>query len=361
MKPKDLKLLWGRAAGRCSMSDCRVQLAPKNEAVLFGEMAHIIAQSSTGPRGQPSSPIEIDSYENLILLCPNHHTIVDKNPNDWPADRLLQMKSEHESWVQQKLATGEIQPTSDDILYKLGRIIERRTSLGGLLWADIGNARLLYSLQDQDDYVWLKLNADKAFRDSYLNMLDQAYPDINSTPPFCFSMVDSLIAFPEDYQSYAHKFCNPVFKRSEHPVLIELTKPVKINGEIFLEGGNRTPIPYLPTRNGFIERIDERSGLPISISDEPCAEFWGAYYWVRPSGLRIVIKGIGVLDPMEVPYGTAIWWTPNDARPFFGVRPVRPLTDELRREMHDATMGRYSEMMQRYSGKTWNRDKEKLE
>ena len=47
-----------------------------------------------------------NAYCNLILLCRNHHKIIDDNENgarDYPADRLQQMKKAHEEWVRNQL------------------------------------------------------------------------------------------------------------------------------------------------------------------------------------------------------------------------------------------------------------------
>ena len=66
----------------------------------MGEMAHIKAEKRGGPRWDPAlTPGQRDSYDNLILLCPNHHTEVDNDPAKWPVERLWQMKSEHKAWV----------------------------------------------------------------------------------------------------------------------------------------------------------------------------------------------------------------------------------------------------------------------
>ena len=38
------------------------------------------------------------------MLCPNHHTEIDKNEADWPVERLHFTKSKHELWVSEKLS-----------------------------------------------------------------------------------------------------------------------------------------------------------------------------------------------------------------------------------------------------------------
>ena len=110
---KDLKLLWGRAAGRCSI--CRIELSQEKqfatEIFPLGEHAHIVAEQEKGPRGESIlSQEERDSYHNFILLCPTCHTLIDKNEEDFPPERLYIMKSEHELWVQKSLAeTSDLQ------------------------------------------------------------------------------------------------------------------------------------------------------------------------------------------------------------------------------------------------------------
>jgi hypothetical protein len=97
---KDIKLLWGRAGGVCSNPDCRERVAVTNatgQSFLTGEMAHIIARQAHGPRGNGEGGA--DTYQNLILLCPNCHTKVDKTPGDYPVDLLLKWKGDHERWV----------------------------------------------------------------------------------------------------------------------------------------------------------------------------------------------------------------------------------------------------------------------
>jgi hypothetical protein len=64
----------------------------------LGEMAHIIAHGALGPRADGEQPD--DTYDNLILLCPNHHRQIDKAPDQFPADLLRQWKVEHEAWIE---------------------------------------------------------------------------------------------------------------------------------------------------------------------------------------------------------------------------------------------------------------------
>ncbi len=107
MKERDLKMLWGRSGNRCAL--CKLELTPSGDRETVGEMAHIVGRQTNGPRGSDDLPSdERDEYSNLILLCPTHHREIDKNEADWPSDKLRSAKSEHERWVSEMLARGNI-------------------------------------------------------------------------------------------------------------------------------------------------------------------------------------------------------------------------------------------------------------
>ena len=107
MRDKEIKILWGRSGNRCSI--CKIELTPDGSRETLGEMAHIVGHSPDGPRGAVElGNYELDSYVNLILLCPTHHVDVDKNPALWPVERLRSIKTEHEKWVSERLDSGQI-------------------------------------------------------------------------------------------------------------------------------------------------------------------------------------------------------------------------------------------------------------
>ena len=102
---QDLKKLWGLAAGRCSRPDCGTDCVKffGSDPTVLGEMAHIIARQPTGRRGVPGGGS--NAYDNLILLCPTHHTEIDKAPEGtFPIELLHQWKDAHERRVREALA-----------------------------------------------------------------------------------------------------------------------------------------------------------------------------------------------------------------------------------------------------------------
>jgi hypothetical protein len=116
---KTHKMLWGRAANRCSI--CRLELVmdatQTDDESLVGEECHMVAKTADGPRGQSSLPLEArDFYANLILLCRIHHKLVDDQPNTYAVEKLATIKAEHETWVRCQL-TFDAQKQNDDEIY----------------------------------------------------------------------------------------------------------------------------------------------------------------------------------------------------------------------------------------------------
>lgn len=114
---KDQKILWSRAAGRCSKPDCRRKLtfdqSKESGSITFGQMCHIVGEknSKKSPRGISKLPVEVrNEYSNLILLCANHHELIDGDEEGWPVELLHKMKDDHELWVEESLTSYELTP-----------------------------------------------------------------------------------------------------------------------------------------------------------------------------------------------------------------------------------------------------------
>lgn len=88
--------------GKCAI--CKIDTAFKTDDgvnMVIGEMAHIEGENPGSARYNANmTGDERNSYDNLILLCPNHHTEIDKNPVQYPVDKLKQIKSDHEKWLE---------------------------------------------------------------------------------------------------------------------------------------------------------------------------------------------------------------------------------------------------------------------
>lgn len=66
-------------------------------SVLVAEVCHIEADSPNGPRYNPNqTEVARQSFANLIILCSNHHKVIDTDLKTWTVDRLLELKNKHE-------------------------------------------------------------------------------------------------------------------------------------------------------------------------------------------------------------------------------------------------------------------------
>lgn len=72
---------------------------------MIGEMCHIRTASPNGPRYDSiQSDAELNQEQNLLLLCPTHHSLIDQATTEYTVERLRSIKQLHEKWVAEKLA-----------------------------------------------------------------------------------------------------------------------------------------------------------------------------------------------------------------------------------------------------------------
>jgi hypothetical protein len=91
-----VKRLFALSGNRCAFPKCQAPLA-LNET-LVGEVCHIKGKLPGAARYDPAqTPAERNTYENLILLCAPHHTVVDDDEESYTVERLRKMKMDHES------------------------------------------------------------------------------------------------------------------------------------------------------------------------------------------------------------------------------------------------------------------------
>ena len=101
-----LLMLCARAGGRCEFEGCnRVLFRDKITLKEFNNthVAHIVASSPDGPRGDPKRSHKLSNkIENLMLVCVEHSNLIDSK--EWvatyPEERLLKMKLDHERAIE---------------------------------------------------------------------------------------------------------------------------------------------------------------------------------------------------------------------------------------------------------------------
>ena len=90
--------LFAASAGYCQNPGCVNELFidAGGESLHIAEMAHVFAATNGGPRTNSQlGKAERGAFENLIVLCANCHTKVDKAPDAFPDSMMLRWKHEH--------------------------------------------------------------------------------------------------------------------------------------------------------------------------------------------------------------------------------------------------------------------------
>lgn len=119
------KELWGKAAGRCSICKRKLTLDDDSHTNISNE-CHIVSKKKNGPR-HIEGLNDYDSYDNLILLCRNHHVEVDTNVNKYTIEELNKIKRQHERYINNQLKS------ENKSLMVMTKINNGR-ELGNLLW-----------------------------------------------------------------------------------------------------------------------------------------------------------------------------------------------------------------------------------
>lgn len=99
-----VRILCGKSAGMCEFEGCNKRLFYDNVTLKeFNNafVAHIIASSTNGPRGDKVlSPKLSDKLENLMLMCAEHHKLIDTYVDEYPVEKLKAMKVAHEEKIE---------------------------------------------------------------------------------------------------------------------------------------------------------------------------------------------------------------------------------------------------------------------
>lgn len=104
------RLLYASSGNMCAMYGCVNQLVYANTANI-SEICHIEAVNEDGARYNPNLTEEyVNSYDNLVLLCPTCHVTVDNKLNEgfYTVEYLKRMKELHERKVNDALLSSPV-------------------------------------------------------------------------------------------------------------------------------------------------------------------------------------------------------------------------------------------------------------
>lgn len=91
-----VKRLFAVSRNRCAFPKCPVALVDSLGGTLIGEICHIKAVSPGGPRYDVHQTAAArNAFDNLILMCPTHHAVVDADELSYTVERLNALKVAH--------------------------------------------------------------------------------------------------------------------------------------------------------------------------------------------------------------------------------------------------------------------------
>jgi len=140
------QILWSSSGGYCQNPACQTKrLFLKGQDVHFGELAHIIPAARKGPRASTEKAMSADGrshHSNIIVLCANCHTVVDKDPRRFPAELLRDWKARHAQRLEVAVGSPEFTNRSEAFAYVSERFDENSAIFQryGPLGAEISDA-----------------------------------------------------------------------------------------------------------------------------------------------------------------------------------------------------------------------------
>lgn len=108
--------LFADSGGYCGNPECSEPIFKEfdDEIIHIGEIAHIISAGDKGPRANANLTDEDRSkYENLLLLCPNCHTCIDKAEDKFPEALILEWKRSHKEKLARQFGIKSFTARSD--------------------------------------------------------------------------------------------------------------------------------------------------------------------------------------------------------------------------------------------------------
>lgn len=96
-----IKRLFAVSGNKCAFPKCPLPLVDEESGKVTGRICHIKARNEGGARYDANqADEERHGFENLVLMCPIHHDVIDSDEDSYTVERLQHIKSEHEKAFQ---------------------------------------------------------------------------------------------------------------------------------------------------------------------------------------------------------------------------------------------------------------------
>lgn len=155
--PTQLKPLISLTRNECEYSGCDFKLVVND--IFLGEIAHISALSRGGPRYDSTmTNEERNSNKNLMVVCKNHHGMIDADVQNHPTALLQKMKLEHEQYNNAGADTETISATQIETIIE--QVNSQQTNLNTGDGTQINNQQFIHNTakQQDDHYITVKRN-----------------------------------------------------------------------------------------------------------------------------------------------------------------------------------------------------------
>ncbi len=110
-KPSIVRRLDILSGNECAYPGCSKKLIAEDGVSIISKICHIAAASKEGPRFDANmTDDERREFDNLILLCDEHHIMIDNKENEaqYPASLLKEWKNAHEKKISELISNKNL-------------------------------------------------------------------------------------------------------------------------------------------------------------------------------------------------------------------------------------------------------------
>lgn len=110
-KPSTVRRLDTLSGNECAHPNCTKKLIAEDGISIISKICHIAAASKEGPRfDENMTDDERRGFNNLILLCDEHHVMIDNKENEtqYPTPLLKDWKSAHEKKILELISSKNL-------------------------------------------------------------------------------------------------------------------------------------------------------------------------------------------------------------------------------------------------------------
>lgn len=125
-KPSTIRRLDTLSGNECAHPTCTKKLIAEDGISIISKICHISAASKEGPRfDEDMTDDDRRGFDNLILLCDEHHVIIDNKQNEsqYPISILKEWKQNHEKKILELISSKNLLSKNPLALNKVINVI----------------------------------------------------------------------------------------------------------------------------------------------------------------------------------------------------------------------------------------------